>query len=138
MKSKAKKSKKTSQPWESSLFYDISLLIPCQFRMICSLLEIDVERVLQDFMSDLFNANHNTGTEEWIMIRDYFILSRYGQHHYTSSDIRLMIEELHTITSLWPKEADPDLFKKHVAWRNAYYRYWYEKWHRKYKRNDTQ
>ena len=125
MANKKPRKPKVKLPWEGADVVDVRLLVPGPFRMLAALLELDVSHMLLRFMEDLFSSKHK---EQWIMVRDYFLVSRQGQSYYTAADVRQMIEELSAIKALFPQCADTKIIDAHAAWRDMYNKYWFDKW----------
>lgn len=107
---------------------ELSMILPQQFIMICRLLQVDPQKVLFQFMTNLGQEGYSSGEEPQTCAKDYFLSCGYGQELYTYGEIEQMFEELRTIGALWPKGAKMRLVNIHREWRKNYYRYWYRKW----------
>lgn len=125
MANKKPRKPRVKQPWEGADVVDVRLLVPGPFRMLAALLELDISHMLLRFMEDLFSSKQK---EQWMMVGDYFLVSRQGQSYYTAADVRQMIEELSGIEGLFPRNADMKVIEAHARWRDVYYQYWFEKW----------
>lgn len=118
----------------SSKFKNIELSIPSNLRMLCAILEVKVEDVLNDFMwivsysviPDATNKKRNAA-------RAFFLTCKYGQPLYSEKQINQMFEELkadrkiyETIEGMEPE--DMELF-----WRNhhMYKQHWFKRWFKK-------
>lgn len=125
-----KKPKPELQPWENSNNEKVDLYLPAHFRMLCSLMGVPAEKILEDFITTLSGAYHSLGEEPRAKLEEYFNLCGYGRKRYTEEELRRMLYELNAIYRLWPDQADGKLIDLHAEWRRAYDQYWYEKWKR--------
>ncbi|WP_224994948.1 hypothetical protein [Cesiribacter sp. SM1] len=122
------------KPWEGSQIAELRLPLPCQFWMLCNILEVDPKKLIMDFLATLGAESYGKQGQTQQLLEDYFIQCGYGQEYYSEEDIRKMMEELKAIGTIWPKEASRRITERHTAWRNMYHKYWYRKWYYKHRR----
>jgi hypothetical protein len=96
--------------------------------MLCQLLNVPKEEILQDFLNTLAQETYGKTGEPQDSIARYFIQCGYGQDNYTKEEIEKMLSELRCISSLWPDEAPTEIITRHASWRGMYHAYWFEKW----------
>lgn len=125
---------KKKKPWKGSQVAELRIQLPCQFMMLCSLLDLEPERIIRDFLATLGAESYGKRGKAQQLIVDYFVDSGYGQQYYNQVDIRRILEELKALGNLWPEDGDRKTVDKHVVWRKMYHKYWYRKWYYKLRR----
>lgn len=96
---------KKQKPWEGSQVAELRINLSCQSLMLCKILEVDLEKLIRDFLATLGAESYGQQGQARQLIENYFIQCGYGQQHYTEEDIRKMMEELKAIGTLWPQDA---------------------------------
>ena len=128
-------------PWqkdEYSRLLELHTFLPYGFLLLCKLWNATPQTLLSDFM---YNLAHGAWKREGrkaakSMLVQYILAMGYGQQQYTERDIENMFSELDALGLLFPNgnEKVRDLY---VQWRDEHYKYWFDKWYYKYKRNDV-
>jgi len=126
----AERRKRVLEPWENSANEELDLYLPAHFRMLCSLMGVPMEKMIEDFITTLSGSYSSLGEGPRAKLEEYFKLCGYGRKRYTEEEIRQMLYELEAIYRLWPRGENMALMDLHVAWREAYKKHWYEKWKR--------
>lgn len=72
----------------------ITLEIPKQLQMLCELLDITPQEVLQGFINDVSLETGSNGSDERRMAVEYFLRVGYGTHRYEWEDIEMMFDNL--------------------------------------------
>ena len=122
---------KKKKPWKGAQVAELRIQLPCQFMMLCGLLDLEPEGIIRDFLATLSAESYgNKGKRQQLLV-DYFVDSGYGQQYYSEADIRQILEELKALGTLWPEDGDRKTVDKHVAWRRGYHKYWYRRWYNK-------
>jgi hypothetical protein len=105
--------------------------LPYQFLLLCKLVDITPHEMLTDFMDNLSCGSWKREGRDKSRHKlfEYFIEHGYGQLHYSAEEISLIFKEMDAIGLLYPKNADAELAAVHVAWREMYHTYWFEKWY---------
>ena len=125
---------KKKKPWKGAQVAELRIHLPCQFMMLCSLLDLEPERIIRDFLATLGAESYGKKEKGQQLLVDYFVDNGYGQPYYAEADIRQMLEELKALGTLWPEDGDRGIVDKHVDWRRMYHKYWYRKWYYKLRR----
>ncbi len=125
----------TNKKKKSDRIFEFSCIIPYQFDLLCKLAEVDPHKVLYEFMANVGMESFGLGDEYHQKAMEYFLACGYGQHYYTPEDMRRIFKEMESISGLYPYNSTPELQEKHVQWRRAYYKFWFERWTMKYRRN---
>ena len=73
---------------------NVTLDIPRQLALLCSLLETTPERLLQSFIDDLSRTSQSNGSDERMMAAAYFLRCGYGIHCFDYGQIETMLIEL--------------------------------------------
>jgi len=110
----------------------ITLDIPLQMRLLCSLWEITPESILQAFIDDACQCPDSSGSDERIRAASYLLRCGYGMYFFDYSETVQMIDELDDIRTDWYRfEGDHQKgYPRHIRKRlNA----WHTRW-RKIKR----
>lgn len=122
---------KKKKPWEGAQVVELRVQLSCQFMMLCSLLDLEPERIIRDFLTTLGAESYGKQGDAQQLLVDYFVDSGYGQPSYSKGDIRRILEELKALGTLWPDGEERKVVDKHVAWQRVYHKYWYRKWYYK-------
>jgi hypothetical protein len=105
---------------------DFEIVMPKVLVLLCRLLHISEEKLLQDFINTMSLQSHPDDIRRQLFINQYIIENNYGQPHYSKPDVLKMLNELHTVTTLFPnKSSEP---KQDEAWREKLIECWFEKW----------
>ncbi|MBS1597311.1 MAG: hypothetical protein JST75_03740 [Bacteroidetes bacterium] len=109
---------------------NVGLTIPAPFLLLCKLMDVQPETLLNDFMDNLSCASRNRDSRDYAKEKliDYFIEHGYGQHYYSVQDIRQMFREMDAVGLLFPKDGDDEMIDIYSAWREKNYEYWFNKW----------
>lgn len=103
--------------------------IPKRLALLCKLLHLPEEKLLQDFINTMSFHSDPDDVRRQLFINQYIIEHNYGQPHFSKQDVLKMLGELHTVTTLFPnKSSDP---KHDEAWRDKLIESWFEKWENK-------
>ncbi|SDE11711.1 hypothetical protein [Niabella drilacis] len=110
-------------------FAQYHFILPYQFLLLCRLVEVPPERVLQDFMENLGCEGADCEQRDMVQacLIDYFIAHGYGRQHYTPEQIRKVFKGMDAINGLFPEE-DEAMIHNHVLWRDQYHQYWFNRW----------
>ncbi|HVY73550.1 MAG TPA: hypothetical protein VG890_01905 [Puia sp.] len=115
---------------------EFHFILPNPFLLLCRLMDITPERVVQDFTDNLacgsWKREGRDKAKEHLV--DYFIAHGYGQHHYSEDDIREMFKEMDALGSLFPRNGKSKLIDLYANWRDKHEAYWFKKWFRKPRR----
>lgn len=117
-------------PRYSTKFRHFDLQVPANLRVLCALLEVTPERLLNDFMQAVSYSFSSATTEQSQAAVGYFLQREYGQHLYGPEQIRRMFRELEA-RQLLRIDNYPDherYFDVHCRWSNMYIQYWFKKW----------
>lgn len=129
-----KKKDSSIKPWKSTENKHLELFVPANYLMLCSLFDIEPEKLLNDFMSTLGGESFGLGDKEKKKAKVYFMHCKYGRDLYSKKDILAIFKEVHAISTLWPEEDNYKILDLHTEWRNKYHKYWYKKWFHKARR----
>ena len=107
----------------------ITLDIPRQLVLLCSLLEITPERLLQSFIDDLARTKQSNGSDERILAADYFLRCGYGIHCFDYGQIETMLIELDGIRyERYQFDSEKGAqYRKHLQTR---LKEWHTRWHK--------
>ncbi len=106
----------------------MELQIPRQLALLCDLLEITPQQVLQGFINDLSQEVHaSNGSDERNMAAAYFLRVGYGTHCYEWEQISQMFEELDLLRWQWPGN-DPEKEKQYRQQCRTYLKRWHQQW----------
>jgi hypothetical protein len=75
----------------------IKLDIPKQLELLCSLLEITPQRVIQGFIDDVSLSQQSNGSDERMMATEYFMRCGHGMHLFDYQEQEQMLEGLNQI-----------------------------------------
>ena len=108
---------------------NITLDIPRQLALLCSLLETTPERLLQSFIDDLTRTPQSNGSDQRMMAADYFLRCGYGMHCFDYEQIETMLTELDCLRYeryQFDNEKEAE-YRKHIRKR---INQWYTRWHK--------
>lgn len=125
---------KSVQRKKSKRHLEFSTIMPIQFHLLCKLLEVEPRKVIYDFMCNAGMEGYGLGESQRAKAAEYILSCGYGQEHYTEEDIRKLLKEMESISTLFPNNGKMKLIDLHSGWRNRYYKYWFRKWFRKVRR----
>lgn len=122
----------------SSKNREMKLFVPSNLRMLCAILDVKVEKLLNDFMWMLSYSHHSSASETQRKIgMNFFLSGKYGQPLYFKKQIKQMFHKLkaerkihETIDSM--DHEDMNLFLKN---KNMYTQHWFKRWFEKNRRN---
>lgn len=127
-----------SKNWQQKLRFkrklEYSFLISNHFHLLCNLIQVEPEKVLNDFMDNVGMESFALGDMQRAKAMEYFLSCGYGLDHYTEEDLRKIFKEMESIGSLFPNNGGSKLIDAHSQWRNRYFKYWYRKWFTKNRR----
>lgn len=106
------------------------LLIPPGLDLLCQVLDVEVDQVLSDFMRALAGDHSHHSSKA----ADYFLSRHYERQGFSAAEIQAMLQELQSLSRLWPENAPEDLVEMHVHWRQQYLSWWCDKWSRRRKK----
>jgi hypothetical protein len=107
----------------------IKLEIPKQLQMLCELLDITPQEVLQGFINDLSLEIGSNGSDERRMAVEYFLRVGYGTHRYEWEDIETMFDGLNWLR-FQQYEKKGTAFK---ALQKQFLEEWFREWKAKMK-----
>ncbi len=113
---------------------EFKFVLPYPFLLLCRLVDKTPEDIIRDFADNLSCGSwkrEGKGLAKEHLI-NYFVEYGYGQHHYSSEDIRQMFKEMDALGSLFPTNGNMKLIDLYVNWRNKYFTYFFKKWFRKH------
>jgi hypothetical protein len=108
---------------------NITLEIHPQLKMLCSLLDVAPEKVIQGFIDDVSQNLYSNGSDERLMAADYFMRCCYGMEIFDYEDIEEMFAGLDLIR-YGPSSTgygQMDVYKSHVKKK-------LKKWHAMWKK----
>lgn len=111
----------------------VTIILPQQFLLLCRLMELTPETLLQDFAQNLSCGSwKREGRDEAkAHLLNYFIAHGYGRHLYTHAEIQQLFKEMDALGLLFPYNGNIQLVKQYAAWRSRHNRYWFKKWFEK-------
>ena len=114
-------------------FARFSFILPYNFLLLCGIIEIPPQKILEDFMAAL--SGQCNGREEWKIahkhLKYYFLANGYGQQYYTRKELYQIFTEMNDVKLLLPDSNDEEQIESHVIWRDAYQHRWFDKWYQK-------
>lgn len=120
------KNNRPAENFESRVVH-YKLVVPAQFTLLCEAMNLDMGKVLCDFMASLGMESYGKGKKSTKAAVRYFLNCGYDQGR-PSRTLRQMFRELKAIGVLWPKDAAKEVLEQHVMWRTRYYHYWLLRW----------
>ncbi|WKK60355.1 hypothetical protein [Sphingobacterium sp. BN32] len=112
----------------------IKLSVPSNFRMLCAILDVKVEQILNDFMWMLSYSYHKTATgKQRKFAQKFFQVCKYGEHLYTKKQIEEMFDELRCERKIYETIDTMEHNDLRLFWKNnhMYMQYWYKRWFNK-------
>lgn len=125
---------KTVQRKRNKRHIEFSTMMPWQFYLLCKLLKVEPRKVIYDFLCNAGMEGYGMGETQRAKATKCIISCRYGQDFYTEEDIRRILKEMESISTLFPNNGKSKLFDIHSHWRKKYYKYWFKKWFMKVRR----
>ena len=102
----------------------ITLDVPKQLALICELLEITPQQVLQNFIDDVSLEVNSSGSDERRMAVEYFMRVGYGMHRYEFDQVEQMFDGLNWLR--WQQyEKKGAAFK---ALQKQFLKEWFTEW----------
>ena len=105
---------------------------PRQLELLCDLLEVTPEEVLQRFINDVSPEVNSSGSDERRMAVEYCLRCCYGYHRYDMDQIEQMFDGLNWLRRQWPGN-DPEKEKLYQQQRKAFLKKWCKEWKSKKK-----
>ena len=105
----------------------ISLDIPRQLELLCTLMDTTPQELLQSFIHDVSRTPEGNGSDEREMATEYLLRRGYGMHRFDYIQFRTMLLELDAIRYERCQFAmDHEVaYKRHVRKRlKEWYTYW--------------
>jgi hypothetical protein len=103
----------------------MTLNVPLQMQLLCSLWEISPEKILQAFIDDTCQCLNSSGSNERIKAASYLLRCGYGMFWFTYDETVQMICELDDIRNQWwhhqegyPRHMRQKLKAWHKKWEN--------------------
>ncbi len=115
-------------------FARFSFILPYRFLLLCRLIEIPPQEMLEDFMASLgFEGAGPEGNTAQKHLLYYFLAKGYGQQYYTRREIHRIFAEMNAINVLFPN-GDETRIEAHVIWRDDRQHRWFNDWFQKARR----
>ena len=105
----------------------MTLNIPLQMRLLCSLWEISPEQILQAFIDDACQSPNNSGSDERIKAASYLLRCGYGMFFFDYLQTVQMISELDDICIDWSR-FDRDNKKGYPVYMRKKLKAWHARW----------
>ena len=118
----------------SERYLEYRAMMPWQFLLLCKLTNMKPQKVIYDFMCNVGMEGYGLGEAQRAKAMEYFLSCGYGQDYYTEEDIRKLLKEMESISTLFPIDGKEKLIDLHSKWRKRYYKYWFRKWFMKIRR----
>ena len=133
MKKKKPRIRKPVMKWQTGEFsrnQTIKFELPTPFLMLCKLVDVTPEMVINDFMENLsFSSWRREGKcKAREALSDYFIEAGYGGESYPPDKLKTMFREMDAMGILFPKDGDPGILDAYAEWRKLHQDYWFNKW----------
>lgn len=122
----------------SSKNREMKLFVPSNLRMLCAILDVKVEKLLNDFMWMLSYSHHISASETQRKIgMNFFLSSKYGQPLYSKKQIKQMFHELKAERKIHETIDGMDHEDMNLFWKskNMYTQHWFKRWFEKNRRN---
>ena len=107
----------------------ITLEIPEQLDLLCQLLEIAPEQVIQGFINDVSMSTGSNGSDERFMSADYFLRCGYGMHIFDYQQQEQMLNELNTIRYNFYLFGNKQM-AAYKRYRRKEIKDWYQRWNK--------
>lgn len=117
----------------------LNLRTPSNLRMLCAILGVRVDEILEDFMWLVsYSAHDSADRKKRNAARKFFMVCGYGQPRYSEREINQMFDELKENRKLYEtidgmERDDRELFLRN---RNMYVQYWFKRWFEKNNRKE--
>lgn len=124
-------------PMYSSKVRKIKLPIPSNLRMLCAILDVKVERLLNDFMWMLSYSDHDSATtKQRELAKKFFLVCKYGQPLYVKKQVTQMFDELEATLQINETKDGMDCQDMELFWKNnhMYTQHWFKRWFEKNRR----
>ncbi len=105
----------------------MTLNIPLQMRLLCSLWEITPEQILQGFIDDACQCPNSSGGNQRISAASYLLRCSYGLYWFTYAQTGQMIDELDDIRIAWQR-FDRDHQKGYPRYMRKRLKTWHARW----------
>jgi len=106
----------------------IELEIPQQLTLLCELLEITPQQILQGFVNDLsYEVHGSNGSDERRMAGEYFLRVGYGMDGYEWEQVEQMLLELDNLRKEWPGNS-AEKEKEYQQTCRKYLDNWFKEW----------
>jgi len=110
----------------------ITVEVPKQLALICELLEVTPQAVLQNFIDDVSLEVNSSGSDERRMAVEYFMRVGYGMHRYEFDQVEQMFDGLNWLRCQWPGN-DAEKEKQYLQERRKFLKQWLKEWKAKAK-----
>lgn len=132
---------KPEMPWQIGEFsrsLQLKIHLPYQFLLLCKLVNVTPRQMVIDFMNNLSCGSWNRRGRDKIRetLIEYFQLHGYGLEYFSEEQLKEIFKELNAQGLLYPHDCDDKTLEIHVAWRDEYYKFWFQKWFEKDNRKD--
>lgn len=123
----------------SSKNREMKLSVPSNLRMLCAILDVKVDDVLEDFMWMLSYSYHRSASDAQRKTgMNFFLANKYGRPLYSKKQIKQMFHELKTELKIYEtidgmNHEDKDLFWKS---NHMYMQHWFKRWFEKNRHKD--
>lgn len=118
----------------SSKNRELKLRVPSNLRMLCAILDVKVEELLNDFMWMLSYSHHSSASNEQRKIgMKFFLSNRYGQPLYSKQQIKQMFHELKAERKIYETIDGMDHEDMQLFWKSnhMYTQHWFKRWFEK-------
>ncbi|MFD1630572.1 hypothetical protein [Pseudopedobacter beijingensis] len=118
----------------SSKVKAVKLNIPSNLRMLCAILDVKVETLLNDFMWMLsYSHHHSASGKQRKAAKKFFLSCKYGQPLYTKKQIGQMFDELKAEQKIYETIEGMDQEDKKLFWKSnhMYMQHWFKRWFEK-------
>jgi hypothetical protein len=123
----------------STKHQNVGLLVPSNFRMLCTILDVKIVTVLNDFMWMLsYSSIKNASWKKSDAARDFFLQCGYGKPQYTKKQINALFNELAAIRKIYDTTENMELDDMKLFWKcnHMYTEYWFKRWYDQNRRPD--
>ncbi len=129
------------EPWQVGVYsrkLKLDILLPYPFLLLCKLWEIEPETIITDFLDNLAHASWKREGRDSAKqkLAEYILLSGYSKEHYSEEATLQMIRELDALGLLFPQNGTDKTLDSYVAFRDNFYKYWFDKWYYKSRRKE--
>lgn len=127
------------EPWQVGAYsrsLEIKIILPYQFLLLSKLWDVKPIDIITGFLDNLAHASWRRegreGSKQKLV--EYILLSGYGKDHYSEEQITQMFRELDAMGLLFPWNAGDKLLDSYCAFRESFYKHWFENWYYKARR----